>query len=118
MAHESAKTYAVNSKLPDHITWVKINTQFNNGIADCYYHHKDKGLWIEYKSESSLGRKVNVSKLQERWLIQTNGWVIMLTDKGHGIYTSPDQWQTKAPSKRFKTYREVAEYITTYMETN
>jgi hypothetical protein len=117
MTHESRKTYQVNKLIPTHILWKKFNVINNAGVPDCYYHLGKRGLWIEYKSASSLGRKVEVTNLQKHFLNAVNGWVIMLTPKGHGIYITETAWSTKTPTFVENTYRDVATLITTFMET-
>lgn len=114
MAHESAKIRRCNEYLPRNtILWAKLNVDKRSGVVDCYYHRRgtDKYLWVEYKAEESLRRKVSVTALQEDWLIAVGGIVIMLTPKGHGIYLNEQQWNNKNPALILPTYRAVAEYI-------
>ena len=116
MAHESAKTYQVNKCLPKQVTWRKLALLNSNGVSDCYYHMADVGLWVEYKTDANLNRKVNLSKLQADWLVRTSGWAIMLTPKGHGVYKTEHEWTTKSPCAVLNTYKEVAQYITNFLE--
>ncbi|RKX34707.1 MAG: hypothetical protein DRP64_19855 [Verrucomicrobia bacterium] len=123
--HESHRIRAVHAYLPKEFNRYKIQTAFNNGIADCYYVGKRDALWIEYKQTVMPKRdktliKPNLSSLQLKFLTahitaDLNAWVIVFTNEGHIILNDHQHWTDgiTAETARFylKSYKELANAI-------
>lgn len=121
MATESERISSIHKYISNDVLVWKIHDSYHRGIADAYYSGKKQDLWIEYKSQIMTKKRrltPRLSSLQRVWLrrqyeLGRQVWVIILTDVGHYLLKTPEEWE-RGPlpwDPCVTKYRHVAEAI-------
>lgn len=105
MKPESRLRLAIERPIRTTVHCEKMNNPYRGGTADSWYSGDKADIWVEWKWEPQLPKKIivpNLSELQKRWLSGRHAegrrvFVVVGSPDGCVIFGSPREWESGLP---------------------